>query len=227
MYMASGGASGAIGASHRTLRELVCAEIRHLILSGQLAPGSRLVEDRLAAQLAVSRNPVREALHALAAEGLVEVFPRRGAVVAMLSSAEAEELFDVRTALEGLAASLAARRSNAAHAPLRAILDRARQATEAGRLDELAALNSAFHAAVVQLSGNAYLAMVTTPVLQRAEWMYRQSVEARAPHSWAEHLALLEAIAAGDERGAEATAVAHVAAARASFRSAQGPPRPI
>lgn len=214
------GPSSVVGATHRSLRALVCAEIRQSILSGQLAPGSRLVEDRLAQRLGVSRNPVREALQTLAAEGLVEVFPRRGAVVAMLSDAEAEELFDVRTALEGLAASLAARRCDEAGRPLRAILERARQATDSGELGRLAELNSKFHAAIVAVSGNAYLAMVTGPVLQRAEWIYRQSVESRAPHSWSEHLALMEAITAGDERGAKVAAVAHVAAARASYLSA-------
>lgn len=90
------------------MREVVAAELRRLILSGEVAPGSRLVEDRLAERLGVSRNPVREAIRVLSSEGFIEVIPRRGACVALLSGPAAEDLFDVRMALEPVAARLAA-----------------------------------------------------------------------------------------------------------------------
>src|SRR3569833_1070557 len=99
-------ADNTLGAQHLPLRDVVTAELRRLILQGELLPGERLVEDRLAERLGVSRNPVREAIRVLAAEGFVEVTPRRGAAVSRLSPEEAEELFDVRMALEGLSARL-------------------------------------------------------------------------------------------------------------------------
>ncbi|GGT13205.1 GntR family transcriptional regulator [Nonomuraea spiralis] len=210
-----------LGAAHQTLRDEVTEELRRRILRGELAQGERLVEDRLAALLGVSRNPVRESIRVLAAEGFVEVVPRIGATVARLSAEEGEELFDVRMAIEGLAARLAARkRSPGAADRLRRMLDHAREAVEAGRLEEVADLNTAFHLAVGEAAGNSYLNLMMKPMLQRAQWVFSQTAAARGPHSWSEHLSLCEAIAAGDEDEAQARAVAHVAAARRSFLAA-------
>lgn len=214
-------ADNTLGSNHRPLRDVVTAELRRLILQGEFMPGERLVEDRLAVRLGVSRNPVREAIRVLAAEGFVEVTPRRGAAVARLSPDEAEELFDVRVALEGLSARLSARKATPDTADrLRAVLDSARLAVDEGRLGDVADLNTAFHAAVADLAGNAYLSLVVGPMLRRAQWLFQQTAKHRAPHSWTEHLSLYEAIAAGDERAAEARAIAHVEAARRSYLAA-------
>jgi DNA-binding GntR family transcriptional regulator len=210
-----------LGGAHLPLRDLVTRELRRRILVGDLAPGERLVEERLAELLGVSRNPVREAMRVLAAEGFVEVTPRRGAAVARLSAGEAEELFDVRMALEGLAARLAARkRSPGAIERLRSLLERARAAVDTGDLSGVADLNTEFHAAVVDAAGNAYLNLVVEPMLRRAQWVFLQTADARAPHSWTEHVGLLDAIVAGDEAAAEEHAMAHVAAARESYLAA-------
>lgn len=215
-----------LGGAHLPLRDQVTAEIRRLIISGELAQGERLVEDRLAARLGVSRNPVRESIRVLAAEGFVLVIPRIGATVARLSPAEAEELFDVRMAIEGLAARLAARkRTPETAARLRLVLDSARAAVEGGRLERVADLNTAFHLAVGEVAGNSYLNLMMAPMLLRAQWVFRQTAAVRGPHSWSEHLSLCEAIAAGDEDEAQARAVAHVAAARRSFLAAVRPPK--
>src|ERR1700748_3471202 len=124
-----------LGSAHQPLRDVVTAAPRGLILAGELTPGERLVEDRLAVRLGVSRNPVREAIRVLAAEGFVEVTPRRGAAVARVSPGEAEELFDVRVAREGLSARLSARKATPDTADrLRAVLDSARLAVDEGRL---------------------------------------------------------------------------------------------
>jgi DNA-binding GntR family transcriptional regulator len=208
-----------IGAVHKPLRSLVCEELRRLVISGELAPGTRIVEDRLATRLGVSRNPVREALQMLASEGFVELLPRRGAVVARITPEQAEDLFDVRGALEPLAARLAARRQDGQGVQrLREVLDRARQATDAQELDLLAAYNTEFHSLVVELGGNDYLGLLVAPMAHRVQWVFRTSAATRAPHSWTEHEELLRAIASGDEDYAEAVARAHIAAARASFR---------
>ena len=91
---------------------------------------------------------------------------------------------------------------------------------DGGRLGDVADLNTAFHAAVADLAGNAYLSLVVGPMLRRAQWLFQQTAKHRAPHSWTEHLSLYEAIAEGDEREAEARAVTHVEAARRSYLAA-------
>lgn len=208
-----------IGTAHRPLRSVVCEELRRMIMTGELAPGSRLVEDRLATHLGVSRNPVREALQSLASEGFVQIVPRRGAFVAEITAEQAEELFDVRMALESMAARLAARRADpSAVSGLRRTLDRAREATEAREFDVVAACNTEFHQTVVDIAGNHYLSLLVAPMARRIQWVFRVSAATRAPHSWTEHEELMNAIADGDEEYAEAVARAHVAAARASYR---------
>ena len=98
-----------LGEQHRPLRFLVVDELRERILSGEISPGVRLVEDHIAAELGVSRSPVREALRALETEGLVELSPRRGVFVAAVSQEDAVQIFEAREALESFAARLAAR----------------------------------------------------------------------------------------------------------------------
>ena len=208
-----------IGTRHQPLRTLVCDELRRLIIMGELAPGTRLVEDRLALRLAVSRNPVREALQTLATEGFVAITPRRGAIVAQISGEQAEELFDVRMALESLAARTAARKARPEHvARLQDVLDRAAEATRTGELDLLAALNTEFHDEVVSSGGNDYLTLLVAPMAQRVQWVFRASAPQRAASSWNEHEAVLRAIASGDEESAGVLASAQVASARASYR---------
>ena len=194
-------------------------ELRRLVITGELAPGARLAEEGLALRLGVSRNPVREALQALAGEGFVEIVPRRGAVVAQITVEQAEELFAVRLALEPLAARLAARNASAATvALLQDVLDRARRATEEGDLDLLTSLNTQFHSAMVTAGGNDYLELLVAPMARRVQWIFRASAPTRTAHSWREHEELLQAVAERDEQAAEASAAVHVTAARASYR---------
>src|SRR5204863_4533096 len=91
-------------------RDKVVGELRRRIIDGVYEPGDRLTGERLADDFGVSRNPVREAIRVLEAEGFLHAQPRRGAVVASLSVRDVEDLFDVRLSLETLAASLAAER---------------------------------------------------------------------------------------------------------------------
>lgn len=206
-----------LGEAHQSLAELVCADVRNRILSGALQPGQRLVEENLASQLGVSRNPVREAIRMLAAEGFVDLTARRGATVARLRADQTEDLFHVRAALEGLAARVAASRHTPADIEkLERILDDARADEAAGQLDDLAELNTAFHLAIADVAGRTYVD-VSTPVLQRAQWLFRRTAASRASSSHLEHRTIVEAIAAGAEDYAEAAARAHVEAARQTF----------
>src|SRR6202048_2452670 len=101
-----------LGEEHSPLHNRVVMELRQAILSGRLKPGERLIEGRLADELGVSRNPVREAIRALASEGLIEVTARRGAAVATMTEHEARETIELRALLEGQNARLAARRQD-------------------------------------------------------------------------------------------------------------------
>jgi len=91
----------------RSLHDDVTSLLRTIITDGELKPGEKIVEQALCERFGVSRTPLREALKVLAAEGLVHLLPRRGAVVAQITLAEIEELFPVMGALEALAGKLA------------------------------------------------------------------------------------------------------------------------
>jgi DNA-binding GntR family transcriptional regulator len=206
-----------LGSAHVPLRDKVCSELRQRIIDGAYEPGDRLTEERLAATFGVSRNPVREALRVLESEGFLMVSPRRGAIVANVARGDIDDLFDVRKALEVLAARLAAARATDTQVDgLRHLLDQARAATEAGDLARLAGLNTRFHAQICRLSGNRLLDSMMEPLHGRLQWIFRQSAVVRAPHSWQEHLDLVQAIAAGDADKAAASAAEHVNRARAS-----------
>ena len=97
-----------LGDQHLPLSAAICGELRARILSGKFPIGHRLVEGRLSTEMGVSRIPIREALRALAAEGLVTIEPRRGASVSLLSDQAAHDMVEVRATLEGLNAKLAA-----------------------------------------------------------------------------------------------------------------------
>jgi DNA-binding GntR family transcriptional regulator len=96
-----------LGAPLRTRQEVIIDRLRNAILRGDLRPGQKLDQSELAEALGVSRSPIREALRTLSAEGLVEVIPHRGAIVAELSADELEEILILRGVLEGMAARLA------------------------------------------------------------------------------------------------------------------------
>ena len=92
------------------LRDVVVNTLRDAILTGKLVPGERLMENQLAEKLGVSRTPVREALRMLELENLVELVPRKGAQVLDMSEKDIVNILEVRSALEGLATSLACKK---------------------------------------------------------------------------------------------------------------------
>ena len=96
--------------SYKPLREVVCETLREAIISGILKPGERLMEIQLADELGVSRTPIREAIRKMELEGFLVMVPRRGTYVADLSIKDINEVFEIRTALDVLAAGLAAER---------------------------------------------------------------------------------------------------------------------
>src|SRR5690554_72144 len=126
-----------IGNQHSPLFAVIRDRLRERILSGEFRPGARLVEGKLSTEMAVSRIPVREALRALAAEGLVTIEPRRGATVAVLSDELAYDMVEVRATLEGLNAKLAAtRRDPKTIEQMQEILAEGNRAVESGDMNK-------------------------------------------------------------------------------------------
>jgi DNA-binding GntR family transcriptional regulator len=190
-------------------RQRVREELRERILTGRLRPGDRLVERELAEDLGVSRVPVREAIRSLEAEGFLVVQSPRRVVVRQLARVDVEELFDVREALEGLAAGLAAARAGAAERKrLERVLADAARATARGDAARIPVLNSRFHDEIVAIAGNALLSTMLQPLEGRLRWLTSQN------EHWAdlldEHRRLYEAIVSGDAERAKASAVEHV-----------------
>jgi DNA-binding GntR family transcriptional regulator len=204
--------------------EPVVDGLRALILNGRYATGSRLAEIELATTLGVSRTPIREALRLLAAEGLVELTPNKGARVMAWSAAELEEVFALRAVVEGLAARRAADRVTAAQlADLERIAVAHAEATAAGPqrdLERVYALNSDFHAGVVEAAGGGTSlttvvgSLVHSAVLHRTLHTFDEVAMERSSRH---HLEIVAALANRDPDWAECVMRAHLLAARAAL----------
>ncbi len=200
-----------IGQSHRTLREVVADEVRRMIMSGDLKPGERLYEDRLAEQLGVSRNPVREAIRALEGTGLVEVIPRRGAYVSQFDPDETRQLLELRCVIEAYAAEQAALlRTDDDIEQLRACLVEGRAASEEGDVVRAAEWHRGFHVAIEKAARNVYLDATVGPLRHQTELVFSMLQDTRAVLGWDEHQAIFDAIAAGDTSAARARTVDHM-----------------
>jgi DNA-binding GntR family transcriptional regulator len=197
----------------RTRVDEVAGALRERVMAGTCVPGQRLVEAALVADFAASRGVVREALRRLAAEGVLEIEPHRGASVRRLARQDVEAMTPVREALEGMAARLAAARGPAARPALEASMAEQRAAETAGDpVGAFAAANIAFHALVLDLAGNARLAESLRPLsLPLSRLIYARLLERPARHrSLAEHGLVVAALARGDADAAEAAMRAHV-----------------
>jgi DNA-binding GntR family transcriptional regulator len=191
--------------------------VRQMILTGAAEAGSHLGESELAATLGLSRTPVREALQRLGADGLVEVLPHRGARVVRWTDRDLEEIFELRSLLEPYAAARAARLEpdEAVLAGLRRQCAAMERAAADGDLARVAQLNSRFHAAVIELSGNRRLPAMLTSVMHAPLILgtFRRYDAEAMTRSMDHHRELVAALTAGDPDWAESVMRAHIRAA--------------
>ena len=206
------------------LRQSVYDALIDLIVGGELPPGQHMVETDLARQLGVSRQPIREALHRMEAEGWVDLRPSQGAFVHVPTDSEVDELLDVRALLEAETARLAAARGStpAQLARLREICRDGEAAAEAGDFGAAVAANNAFHAEVAAVGGNAVLAELADIVGRRVQWYYRMVAPERGHGSWAEHAEMIEAIESSDADRAQALARKHTERTRQAYHHPKG-----
>ena len=196
-----------VGAAHA-----VHDTVRRLIVSGALAPGTRLGEEDFARQFAISRTPVREAFLRLEAERLAERNAGRSLVVAGVSTDEILEIYVVRTAVDGLAARLAAETARPQDiSTLRWLNDQLRDAVD-GDPGEMAVLNLQFHEAIAKAGRNAFLADLMDMVHDRVRRFRGTtfSESGRPLRAVEEHDAIIAAIEERDPGRAEAEARRHM-----------------
>ena len=198
---------------NKTLRERVYGHLKEEILDNRIAPGSVLQEVPLAESLGVSRGPIREALGILAAEGLVTITPRRGAVVTALTKQDFLEAYQVREVLEALAVRLAVPRMSddevdALEGPIEEMQRCSARGDDMGFFEA----NTAFHESFVVASGNTKLVEVYRRLIGQMGPYRRPSALLRGSldRSIAEHQAILDAARARDGEGAAELMLDHI-----------------
>lgn len=185
-----------------TLVELAGHRLRDAILSGELAPGDKIIEEQLCADFGISRAPLREALRLLAQQGLVEHLPRRGSRVTEWSPTDILQLFELRGVLERHAIETALPLPDPEHAlePVRTALERMDAARDALERDDA---HRAFHAAVVALAANRQLDIALEPILIKLQLPMAKNLREEARQREAgdgieRHKAILSALEMND-----------------------------
>jgi len=201
-------------AERRPLHEEVIDQLRDMIVQGELTPETKLNERVLAAQLGISRTPLREAFKYLASEGLIELLPNRGAVVAPLKPEKVKEIFVVLGALEALAGELVCRNATDADiAEIRALHYQMVAHHARGELAPYFRYNQQIHIRLVECAGNATLAQVYRGLnahVRRARYMANLSHD-RWNEAVREHEEILAALTARDSTRLQALLRDHLA----------------
>ncbi|MFG2652331.1 GntR family transcriptional regulator [Streptomyces sp. NPDC048436] len=188
----------------------VCTAIRDDIVSGVYERGGRLTEELLARRYGVSRVPVREALRTLESEGFVVTRRHAGACVAEPTEEDAADLLEIRMLLEPLGAARAARRRTEAHLKvLRGLVRLGQERSRRGQSEDLRSLSGWFHETLAQSSGSPGLTALLTQLRHKIAWMYVVESSAAPAETWAEHAAIVDAVARGDAERARALTAQH------------------
>jgi len=190
-----------VPADEPLLSERIRRSLADEIAAGSLRPGTPLDEQQVAQRFGTSRTPAREALRQLAMDGLVEVRPRRGAVVAEVSIERLTDMFEMSAEMEALCVRLASHRM---HPLERARLARMHESSaalvEAGDIAEYANFNLAFHEAIYNATHNSYVAEQALALRNRMAGFRRAQLfePQRVRRSFEEHRDILDAIMRGD-----------------------------
>ncbi len=199
--------------NYQPLRDVVFTHLRNSILNGDLKPGERLMEVQLAEQLGVSRTPVREAIRKLELEGLVVMVARKGAYVADVSVKDILDVMEVRSVLEGLAASLAAERiTDEELEELEFISYHFKRHLENDNTEGMIEMDKEFHDRIIQATRNLKLIQITQG-LQEQVHRFRITYFSELGKSrdiLAEHQSILEAIVNRDANAAQKVAQQHI-----------------
>ncbi|MGB9804170.1 GntR family transcriptional regulator [Desulfofundulus sp.] len=210
--------------NYKPLRELVFESLREAIIQGRLKPGERLMEIQLAEEMGVSRTPVREAIRKLELEGFVVMVPRKGAYVAGISVKDIVDVFEVRAALEALAAGLAAERITDEELEE---LERALVKTyevSSQDLDALVETDTRFHELIYKASRNERLIQIITNLADQIQRFRATSLAqpGRTKHALEEHKQIVEAISERNVELAQILAREHIENAEQSLLNALG-----
>ena len=199
-----------MAAVHATILDAIC--------SGMFPPGTRLGQEWLAERFGVSRQPVAQALALMKAQGFVTDVGRRGLMVNSLTSDYVSSIYEVRGALDALAARLAAANCRSAdqRASARAAFDRLLAAGDAAiaskAVTDLIAADVAFHSYIYTLSKNSVISETMEPLWSRMRWVMSAYLREHdwAKGTWGEHRRIIEAILAADPQAAAAAVDAHL-----------------
>ena len=198
------------------------AQVHHALMSeialGSLPPGSRIIQEQLAQELGVSRQPVQQALLLLRNQGVLADAPGRGLIVAPLDLDHVRNMYDIRAVVEGLAFRRAAERSAEQARKLGpALIQYGREAVASGAASEMIAADLRFHGFIHELARNPLIA----PMME-AQWSCTQRVMGQAllrdgssRDIWSQHEAMLEAVKDGDGERADTLARQHIVEAAA------------
>lgn len=204
-------------------------EIERLIMTGELPVGSRINESELATRFNTSRGPIREALRALEEAGLVRNAKNRGVYVREISFEEADEIYELREALEEIIGRrVAVAMGPDAIARLRAMVEAMRGAAQAKDLEQYAQLNLQFHDTLLDTAGSRKLTDTYKRLVKELHLFRMRALDSGGglEVSAGEHGAIVDAIASGNPETAGRALRRHVAGSRARMHKAYGRPNP-
>ena len=205
---------------NQTRTERLAEQVANAILAGEFIPGARLDEQQLAQRFGVSRTPVREALRQLATSGLIDLRPRRGALVASVTPDELETMFVAMAEMEASCARLSAlRMTPLERRRLQALHESMAEWVRASDPDAYADANQTFHLTIYAGAHNSVVADFTAGLRRRLAPFRRAQFRTvgRLPRSYAEHADVVQAILAGDAAAAHAAMLHHVSLVEDAF----------
>jgi DNA-binding GntR family transcriptional regulator len=205
---------------NQTRTERLAEQVANAILTGEFIPGARLDEQQLAQRFGVSRTPVREALRQLATSGLIDLRPRRGALVASVTPDELETMFVAMAEMEASCARLSAlRMTPLERRRLQALQESMASLVRDGDPDAYADANQTFHLTIYAGAHNSVIADFTAGLRRRLAPFRRAQFKTlgRLPRSHAEHGTVVQAIMTGDAAAAHASMLHHVSLVEDAF----------